>query len=146
MIREGRPSDMDDVVRIRTSVRENHLSVEQMAAIGITPQSILADVVAGHLGFWVAEENGQVVDFSMADRRDAEIFALFMDSAHEGQGHGTALLAACETWLRQHGHAEARLGTGGGTKAHAFYLRRGWRLTDEKSGHFAEDDVLRKAI
>ncbi len=146
MIRAGLPSDMDDIVRIRTSVRENHLSVEQMAEIGITPQSILADMAAGNLGVWVAEDDGGVVGFSMANRQTGEIFALFMDEAHEGKGHGTALLAACEQWLKRQGHSEARLTTGRGTRAHQFYLGRGWQLTGEISGHFAEDDVFTKKL
>lgn len=146
MIREGRASDIGDVFRIRTNVRDNLLSVEQLTAIGITPSSILADVAAGDLGFWVAADDAIIAGFSMADRRNAEVFALFVDTACEGRGHGTALLAACESWLKSEGHEEARLGTGPGTRAHAFYLRRGWRLTGEKSGHFAEDDVFRKRL
>jgi GNAT superfamily N-acetyltransferase len=146
MIREAHPSDMDAIVHVRTHVIENHLSVEQMAEIGITPQSILADIAAGHLGCWVAEDQRRVIAFAMADRRDANIFALFVLPEHEGKGHGSALLARCEAWLRQHGHAEARLDTGRGTKAFDFYLRRGWRRTTEKSGHFAEDDVFRKDL
>ncbi|WP_373502826.1 N-acetyltransferase family protein [Aestuariivirga sp.] len=146
MIRIGRAADMGDITRVRTSVTENHLSVEQMAAIGITPEGLIADMQAGDLGCWVAEAEGEVVGFSMADRRDGNVFALFVLPEHEGKGHGSALLDVCETWIKSHGIAEARLDTGAGTKAHAFYLRRGWRLTGEKAGHFAEDDVFRKPL
>lgn len=146
MIRTGQPPDMPDIVRIRTSVRENHLSVEQMAAAGITPQSILADVASGALGFWVAEDGGRIAGFAMADRRDGSVFALFMDEACEGRGYGSALLARCEAWLKHHGIAEASLTTEPGTKAHAFYVKRGWQLTGERCGLFAEDEVLRKTL
>lgn len=146
MIRAGEIADLPEITRIRTSVTENHLSVEQMAELGITHDTIGAEMRAGDLGCWVALEGGAIAGFSMADRRDASIFALFMDSAHEGKGHGTVLLAACEAWLRQHGHAEARLTTERDSRAFRFYLRRGWRDTGETAGHVAEDAVLRKAL
>ena len=93
MIRTARPEDMPAITDVRTSVAENHLSVEQMAARGITPEKVIAEITAGDLGAWVAEEDGEVVAFSMADRRDASIFALFTAPGSEGRGHGSALLA-----------------------------------------------------
>jgi GNAT superfamily N-acetyltransferase len=146
MIREGAIADLPEITRIRTSVAENHLSVEQMAEIGITHDSIAAEMAAGDFGCWVAVDGAAITGFAMADRRDGTIFALFMDAAHEGKGHGSALLEACEDWLRNKGHAEACLTTGRDTRAIAFYLRRGWRETNETAGHFAEDAVLRKAL
>ena len=146
MIREGRASDMEAIFHVRTSVVENHLSVEQLTAIGITPESIIAEMEAGDLGCWVAEDEGTVIAFAMADKRDASIFALFVLPEHEGKGHGAALLSACEAWLKSQGHGQATLGTGRDTKAHTFYLKRGYIPTGEISGHFAEDDVLRKTL
>lgn len=146
MIRPGRAADLPAMTRIRTAVAENHLSVEQMAEMGITHDSITAEMNDGHLGCWVALEGDSMAGFSMADRRDGSIFALFMDAACEGKGHGTALLAACEDWLRQNGHAEARLTTERSSRAFAFYLRRGWRETDETPEHVATDAVLVKAL
>lgn len=146
MIREGRPEDLGAITHVRTSVVENHLSVEQMAAIGITPEGIIAEMQAGALGCFVAEEAGRIVGFSMADKRDAGLFALFVLPDHEGRGHGKALLAAAEDWLRQRGIAEAWLSTGPETKAFAFYQRHGWRVTNETAGHFATDAVMRKML
>lgn len=146
MIRPGETADLPAITRIRTSVTENHLSVEQMTEIGITHDSIAADMRAGHLGCWVAVDDGTIAGFSMADRRDGNLFALFMDAAHEGKGHGSALLAAAEDWLRKAGHAQARLSTGRDTRAFAFYLRRGWRETAETDGFFSEDPVLVKPL
>lgn len=142
----GHPSDMEDIFHVRTHVIENHLSVAQMAEIGITPQSIVATMSEGDLGCWVAEEQGRVVAFAMADKRKASIFALFVLPDHEARGLGTALLAACESWLKQQGHTQASLDTGRGTRAFDFYLRRGWKCTTEKAGYFAEDEVLRKSL
>lgn len=137
---------MEAITHVRTSVIENHLSVAQMAAIGITPDSVIADMTAGHLGCLVAEENGAIVGFSMADRRDGGLFALFVLPEQEGRGHGTALLAAAEQWLAARGITEAWLSTGPETRAFAFYLRHGWTATAETAGHFATDAVLRKRL
>lgn len=109
MIRPGQVGDLPAITRIRTAVTENHLSVEGMAERGITQESIAAEMREGHLACWVALEAGDIAGFSMADRRDGSIFALFMAAAHEGKGHGAALLAACEDWLRQHGTEKPRL-------------------------------------
>ncbi len=146
MIRPGRIEDLPAITRIRTTVAENHLSVAEMAELGITHGSIAADMNAGHLVCWVALEDDAIAGFSMADRRDGNVFALFMEAAHEGKGHGSALLAACEDWLKQNGHAEARLTTERNSRAFAFYLRRGWRETGEVAGQFAEDAVLAKTL
>ncbi len=141
MIRAGLPSDMPAITHVRTSVRENHLSVEQMAARGI-----IADMEAGHLGTWVAEAEGRIATFSMADRRDGSIFALFVLPEHEGRGFGTALLAACENWFRQQGLREANLSTGRDTKAHAFYLHRGWLESDGGAKADPQDIYFRKRL
>ena len=146
MIRAGQIADLPEITRIRTAVTENHLSLAQMAEMGITHATIGAAMGEGHLGCWVATDGEAIAGFSMADRRDGSIFALFMDEAHEGKGHGSALLAACEAWLKQQGHAVARLDTGRDTRAFAFYQRRGWRETGEVAGHFTEDAVLVKTL
>ena len=58
MIREAQPEDLPAMTHVRTSVRENHLSVEGMAALGITPETTTAGMIAGHYGSWVAEHDG----------------------------------------------------------------------------------------
>ena len=146
MIRTGTEADLPAITAVRTSVHENHLSVEQMAAVGITHQSLAARMAGGDLGCWVAEAEGHIVGFAMADRVEGEIFALFIHPGQEGKGHGSALLAQCEDWLRQQGHAIARLNTEQGTRAFTFYSRKGWRPTGEKSGLFAEDDMMEKRL
>lgn len=146
MIHNGRPDDIGAISHVRTSVTENHLSTEQLAEIGITPHSILEDIAAGQLGRWVAEVEGAVLTFAMAGKPDGSVFALFALPGHEGKGVGSALLACCESWLKQQGHATAKLDTGRESKAYDFYLHRGWRPTGETAGHFAVDHVLIKDL
>jgi len=124
-IREGGEADIPAFVEIRTAVRENHLSVEQMAERGITPASI-AERLRGQLRAWMALKDGRPIGFSMADQGTGEVFALFVLPREEGQGAGRRLLAEATRHLSERGLAEARLGTGPGTRADSFYAWLGW--------------------
>ena len=100
MIRPGERGDMAELVALRTSVVENHLSVDEMATRGITPQTVMASIEAGERCCLVAEEDGVIAGFSMGDRRDGQIFALFTRPGHEGRGHGSRLLDGALDWLK----------------------------------------------
>ncbi len=127
MIRSITAADMAEITRLRTLVKENHLSVEQMAERGITPSGILAELGAGDLGGWLEEQAGEILGFSMADNRDGQIFALFTKPGCEGRGVGTRLLDAAKRWLSERGHEEAWLATDANSIAASFYANRGWR-------------------
>jgi hypothetical protein len=62
MIRPGRVSDLPEITRIRTSVKEDHVSVAQMAAIGISEISLADWLATGGLCCWVAEDSGWLLD------------------------------------------------------------------------------------
>lgn len=132
MIRPIAAADMAEITRLRTSVKENHLSVEEMAERGITPAGILADLDRGDLGGWLDEEGGEILGFSMADKRDGQIFALFTKPGCEGRGVGTRLLDAATRWLADRGHEEAWLSTDASSTAARFYANRGWRRGEMK--------------
>jgi GNAT superfamily N-acetyltransferase len=131
MIREGTPADLPQITHVRTHVIENHMSVEEMAARGITNQSIALDMLSGVLGCWVAEAESRIVAFSMADKRDGNIFALFTLPQYECHGFGSQLLRNCEVWLKEQGCVEAKLDTDETSKANQFYLKRGWQRSPE---------------
>lgn len=143
MIRVARPEDMPAMTAIRISVTENHMSIAQMAERGITAEGILAEMAAGDLGAWVAEDESGIVAFAMADRRDASLFALFTKPGCEGRGHASALLTAAETWLGKLGHTEAWLTTASDSRAANFYARKGWRATDQGD---PGDTLFRKTL
>jgi GNAT superfamily N-acetyltransferase len=132
MIRPIAAADMAEITRLRTSVKENHLSVEEMVERGITPAGILADLDSGELGGWVEEEDGLIRGFSMADNRDGQIFALFTRPGCEGNGVGTRLLDIATQWLAERGHGEAWLTTDASSTAARFYANRGWRRGEMK--------------
>jgi GNAT superfamily N-acetyltransferase len=142
MIRNGAPQDLLEIMAVRTSVRENHMSAEQLAARGITPNSMTIDIEAGDLGVWVAEHKGRIVAFAMADRRDGNLFALFTHPDFEGRGFATSLLFQAEHWLAQQGLSQAKLDTHRKAKAVAFYQNRGW----QESGGDAGDIYMIKQL
>lgn len=120
-VRLATPADYPQMHRIRMAVKENILS---------RPEAITeADYVAAvtHLGRgWVAEDDGGAMAGFAIAYRTGEIWAMFVDPAKEGRGHGRALHAAMVAWLRGTGLERAYLSTDPGTRAEAFYRRQGW--------------------
>jgi GNAT superfamily N-acetyltransferase len=134
MIRLARLADLPAITRVRTSVRENHLSVEQMAERGITETVIAQAMSSGKLVSWIAEANTEVAAFAMVEPETGKLFALFTHPDHEGCGHGTALLATAEQSLHLAGCRAMILDTGEATSAVAFYEKRGFVITSTCEG------------
>jgi GNAT superfamily N-acetyltransferase len=128
-LREATAADLPGISRVRTSVRENLATVEQLRERGITNASVAASFLADSKG-WVAERGAEIVAFAIADRAARSIFALFVLPDHENQGLGTRLLDLALRWLHENGTTIVWLTTGPGTKAAGFYERRGWVATD----------------
>ncbi|PKH18007.1 GNAT family N-acetyltransferase [Pseudomonas fluorescens] len=137
LIRAATVDDVDTLITIRTSVVQNHLSVEQMADLGITPQ-VLTDTLRTAPCAWVAEVDGQAAAFSMVDLEAGEVFAMFVLPTHENLGLGRQLMAVAETALFEH-HDRVYLVTDGRDeiRANGFYQRLGWL----KAGGADGDDV-----
>ena len=122
---------------IRTAVVQNHLSREQMAELGITPQ-VVADSMREAPCVWLAELDGRPVAFAMVDLAEGEVFALFVLPSHENLGLGRQLMAVAEAALFEH-HDTLFLITDGRDqiRANGFYQRLGWAVVDTAEG----DDV-----
>ena len=128
-IRVASEADIPQMHRIRLRVRENRLSDPQL----IQPadyRPMLTDRGRG----WVAELDGKLVGFAVADRTRANIWALFVDPAREGRGVGRALHDTMLDWLFSCGVEKAWLGTEPGTRAERFYRAAGWRYVDTERG------------
>jgi len=137
LIRVATPDDIDTLFAIRTSVVQNHLSREQMTALGITPQ-VLADSIRESPCVWIAEVEGRPVAFSMVDRAAGEVFAMFVQPGYEGLGLGRRLMAVAEAALFEQ-HERLFLITDGRDeiRANGFYQRLGWSMVARVEG----DDV-----
>lgn len=123
-LRRAAARDADALFHIRTRVRENALTLAELAELGLTPETVRA-MLHGEPDCWVAEADGEAIGFSMADMRDGCLFALFVLPGREGRGVGAGLLSLAEEALFSR-HAEIWLETARNCRAAAFYLRRGW--------------------
>ena len=123
--------DVESLFEIRTSVTQNHLSREQMDALGITPQVLRSAINEGPC-VWIAEVDERPVAFSMIDRDEGEVFAMFVRPAFENRGLGRLLMAAAEAELFQ-AHERIFLVTDGRQeiRANGFYQRLGYQPVGE---------------
>lgn len=128
-IRIAREEDVETLFDIRTSVRENHQSRQELAEIGVTHESVAA-LLRTNGRAWIGIEDGVAVAFSMANAEEATIFAMFVRPGHEGRGWGRRLMDEAEEWLFAHGHHEIWLLTGAdpAIRANGFYRHLGWRV------------------
>lgn len=85
-VREAHRQDIPGIFSVRFLVRENLLSEEQLRQ-HVTPES-LAVLLESQCKGWVAEEDRQVIGFSIADSKSRSIWALFVLPCHEGRGIG----------------------------------------------------------
>jgi GNAT superfamily N-acetyltransferase len=140
--REATGADMPGISRVRTSVVENALTLEQLAARGVTNESVAASFLRNSKG-WVAERNGEIVGFSIADRASASIFALFVLPGHERGGIGGRLFDLAVTWLWDNGAQRLWLTTDPQSKAARFYERRGWSATGRSERGDTRYEIVR---
>lgn len=128
-IRVASEKDIPAIFEVRTSVRDNHLSVEQMAEMGITQETI-RQALREEPCIWVALEGDLVIGFTMADAADACVFAAFVRPEWARQGIGRGLMERAEAFLFER-HSSIWLHTDGSSRAVGFYERLGWeRLPD----------------
>lgn len=123
-IRRAVIGDIDAMHRVRTSVRENRLADPGR----VRPEDYRA-MLEEHGRGWVAEVEGRIAGFAIADRTRANVWALFVDPLREGEGIGRSLHEVMLDWLFSTDVERAWLGTEPGTRAERFYRANGWEQT-----------------
>ncbi len=128
MIREITQADIPALFVVRPQTRENAMSVQELADIGITPDSISEAIEVSHKG-WLFEQDGEVGGFAMGDAERAELTVMAMLPKYEGQGVGGQLLSKVENWLASEGCKKIWLTTDTNPelRAYGFYLHHGWQ-------------------
>lgn len=127
-IRSATPADVVDIFNVRCSVKENHLTPEELAALGITPESVNRMICGGDYIVPVALVDRKIAGFAMANILEGYVFALFVQPEYEGLGLGRALMQTLERGLIKRGVSKVWLYTGSeeGTRAPGFYRHLGW--------------------
>jgi len=122
IFREARESDISQIQHVRNSVKENTLSDPNL----VTDADCLEFMTQRGKG-WVCIVDEVVVGFSIADLKDKNIWALFVDPNFEKRGIGKKLHALMLDWYFAQKHDQVWLGTAPKTRAEHFYRRAGWR-------------------
>ncbi len=126
-VRPAQSQDIETLFEIRTSVKENYQSREEIAQLGITPETV-AEMLQTDCCAWVAEIEGRSIGFSIANATQRTILGMFVLPSFEGLGAGRLLMREAETWLWEKGSEEIWLITDNDPKlrAYGFYLHLGW--------------------
>ena len=127
VLRRAGAADVEPFFEIRTSVAENHMSREELAAVGVTVETLSALLQSEQVAGFVVTRGGRALGFSMARADLGDVFALFVRPDAQGAGLGSRLLSEAERWLKTKNVRSVWLLTGDKSKAVRFYEKRGWR-------------------
>ena len=118
--REAQIDDIKQIQKVRNSVKENMLSNPNV----VTDKDCKEFLFLRGKG-WVCETENIIVGFAIADLKDENIWALFVDPEYAEIGIGKTLHKLMLDWyfsIKDH----VWLGTAPNTRAAEFYRRNGW--------------------
>jgi len=122
-----REAQIDDIKRIqivRNSVRENILSDPAR----VTDKDCEDYITVRGKG-WVCEIDNSVIGFAIADLKENNIWALFINPKYERMGIGKKLHDIMLEWYFSKTKEKVWLSTAPGTRAEMFYRKGGWNET-----------------
>ena len=132
--RRARPEDIAACVELRGRTRENAVSPERLASLGITVTSWSAQVSRGELIGHVAWHGDRMAGYAFGDVSTGEVVVLALLPDFEGQGVGATLLKTLVADLQARGHRRLFLGCSSdpAVRSHGFYRHLGWRPTGRR--------------
>ncbi len=122
VLRQAVRQDIAGMHRVRLAVQENRLT-----SSAIREEHYVPEIEVSGRG-WVVTESNHVVGFAVGNRETENIWALFVDPAHERKGYGRRLHDIMVEWLFAQGVQRLWLSTDPGTRAQHFYEAAGWRI------------------
>lgn len=142
--RETRLTDIEGLFEVRAATRDNAVSRDALAKLGITADSVATGLSSGRTKGWVCEHGSQVVGFCTGDLATGEVLVLSVLPQYEGRGIGRKLLSlvvgelcaarARRLWLAASSDPAVR--------SYGFYRALGWRPTGDRAGNGDEILVL----
>lgn len=121
IIREANIDDIKQIQIVRNSVTENTLSNPDL----VTDKDCEEFITQRGKG-WVCEIENQLVGFAIADLKENNIWALFIDPKFEKKGIGQQLHKIMLDWYFTKTKETVWLGTAFNTRAEKFYRKAGW--------------------
>jgi GNAT superfamily N-acetyltransferase len=121
IFREAQQTDIRQIQIVRNAVTENTLSNPDL----VTDADCYIFLFERGKG-WVCEIDRQIVGFAIADLKEHNIWALFVQPNHDKKGIGKLLHNLMLTWYFSQTTATVWLGTATNTRAEEFYKRMGW--------------------
>ena len=143
--REMTADDLDAVLHVRLSTRENAVTLQELEEdYGVTPTRLAAAMRRDVRG-WLCEDGSEVVGFSMGDLSNGEVQVVAVLPDYEGKGIGKELLSRVCDWLHSEGWDEIWLKANPDpeVRASGFYERLGWKATGEAAGY---DHILKRKL
>lgn len=136
------PEDAPACIGLRGRTRQNAVSAERLAALGITATSWAEGIRSGATPGHVCLQGDALVAYCFGDRDSGEVLVLAVLPAFEGQGLGRDLLARVAQQLAGLGWARLFLGcsTDPASRPHGFYRHLGWQPTGRLDDH--GDEIL----
>ncbi|MFC7367145.1 GNAT family N-acetyltransferase [Vreelandella zhaodongensis] len=131
--RKTQSDDVSALFEVRGKTRENPISIQQLAQMGITHAAIVAGFESGEWFGWVCVSQERVVGFCTADMATGEVLVLAVLADFEGKGVGKQLLGNVVDQLQRSGANPIWLAadSNAGVRAHGFYRQLGWVPTGE---------------
>ena len=104
--RRAIPNDLPACIGVRGRTRDNPLSAEHLASLGVTPESWSSLMERQQIQGFVAESASGIVGFCFGDQRSGEVLVLAVLPDFEGEGIGRRLLSLTTEILFSSGHHE----------------------------------------
>jgi len=123
LFREATKNDIPQIQIVRNSVKENQLSDPAL----VTDQDC-EDFIINRGKGWVCEVDNKIVGFAIADLKENNIWALFVQPGLEGKDIGKRLHQLMLDWYFSQTQKTVWLGTAPNTRAEAFYKKAGWKV------------------
>lgn len=138
----AKADDTPAFIDLRGKTRQNAITAERLAEVGITADTWAQMMRSGNLPGYVCLRNGQMAGYCFGERGTGEIVVLALLPEAEGLGIGKTLLERVMADLRAQGHQRLFLGCSNdpASRSYGFYRYLGWTATGETDQY--GDDVL----
>jgi GNAT superfamily N-acetyltransferase len=144
-LRAACSADVDAMFHIRARTRDNAISPQRLAELGITPARLREALESGEVCGWLAVDgDDQAIGFCNVAPASGEVLVLAVLANCEGLGLGRALLAAAVSHLQSVGSPRPWLMAGAdpALRSHGFYRAQGWQASGRHDDHGDEELCL----